>query len=144
MEAKYRRRAEKIVTSSIGGQMGMTVDDAAEGRCVVRMPAVGAVQNGAGRVHGGAITALIDSAATAAAWSYKGLGKNAWGTTISLTCNFLEAGKIADLIADARVKRRGRSTVFVEIDVSDTDDRTIAQGLVTYKLNPGEYNADIA
>ncbi len=88
-------------------------------------------------MHGGAITALIDNAATAAAWAYRGLGKEALGTTISLTCNFLNAGKAADLIADARVTRRGRSTVFVEIHVADTDDRAVAQGLVTYKLNPG-------
>lgn len=57
MEVKYRRRAEKIVTGSIGTQMGMTIDEAAEDRCVVRMPTDGTVQNGAGRVHGGAITA---------------------------------------------------------------------------------------
>lgn len=138
MEVEYRKRAEKIVTGSIGAQMGMTIDAAAEGHCVVRMPTNGAVQNGAGRVHGGAITALVDNAATAAAWSFKGLGKDPWGTTISLTCNFLNAGKTADLIADAHVKRRGRSTVFIEIDVSDDDEREIAQGLVTYKLNPGE------
>ena len=137
MEAKYRVRAEKIVGGSIGKQMHMTIDEATEGRCIVRMPTNGAVQNEAGRVHGGAITALIDNAATAAAWAYKGLGKDAWGTTISLTCNFLDAGQNADLIADARVKRRGRSTVFVEINVSDAENRDIAQGLVTYKLSPG-------
>lgn len=142
MEARFRARAEKIVRGSIGKDMGMSVDDAKEGHCVVRMPTDGAVQNGAGRVHGGAITALIDNAATAAAWAHEGLGKDAWGTTISLTCNFLDAGKSADLIADARVKRRGRSTVFIEINVSDTDERSIAQGLVTYKLNSGGRRAE--
>ena len=54
MEVKYRARAEKIVTGSIGKQMRMTIDHAAEGHCVVRMPTDGSVQNGAGRVHGGA------------------------------------------------------------------------------------------
>jgi acyl-CoA thioesterase len=137
MEAAYRSKAEGIIKGSLGGLLGMTVDEASEGRCVVRMPAEGEVQNGAGRVHGGAITALIDNAATAAAWAYKGLRDDAWGTTISLTCNFQGPGKTADLIADARVTQRGRSTVFVEIHVTDEDDRTIAQGLVTYKLNPG-------
>ena len=135
MKAKYRALAEKIVTGSIGKQMRMTIDDASEGNCIVRMPTDGAVQNEVGRDHGGAITTLIDNAATAAAWSYEGLDKGAWGTTISLTCNFLNPGKSADLIADAKVKRRGRSTVFVEINVCDTEDRDIAQGLVTYKLS---------
>jgi uncharacterized protein (TIGR00369 family) len=137
MDAAYRSKAELIVGGSLGGVLRMLVEEAAEGHCIVRMPTDGDVQNGTGRVHGGAITALIDSAATAAAWAYKDLGRNPRGTTVSLTCNFLDAGKTADLIADARVTRRGRSTVFVEINVSDTDDRAIAQGLVTYKLNPG-------
>ena len=137
MTTAYRSKAEKIVAGSLGGVLRMTVEEAAEGHCVIRMPADGAVQNGAGRVHGGAITALVDNAATAAAWAHKGLGRGARGTTVSLTCNFLDAGKTDDLIADARVTRRGRSMVFVEIAVSDTEDRAIAQGLVTYKLNAG-------
>ena len=138
MELRYRSRAEKVIAGSLGSILRMTVDEAAEGHCVVRMPTDGDVRNGAGRVHGGAITALIDNAATAAAWSYKDLGKDAWGTTISLTCNFLNAGKTGDLIADARVKRRGRSTVFVEINVSDNENNAIAQGLVAYKLSTGK------
>lgn len=138
MESRYRSRAEKVILGSLGGVLRMTVDEAAEGVCVVRMPTDGDVQNGNGRVHGGAITTLIDNAATAAAWSYKDLGKDAWGTTVSLTCNFVDAGKTGDLIADARVKRRGRSTVFIEINVSDCEERVIAQGMVIYKLSPGK------
>ncbi len=41
MEAAYQSRAEKIIAGSIGGLLGMTVDKAAEGRCVVRMPTDG-------------------------------------------------------------------------------------------------------
>lgn len=137
MAAAYKSQAERITGGSVGGLLGMTVEEATEGRCILRMPAGGNAVNGAGRVHGGAITSLIDNAATAAAWAYEGTTDKAWGTTISLTCNFIGAGKDADLLADARVKRRGRSMVFLEIDVSDTDDRVIAQGLVTYKFSPG-------
>lgn len=137
MSATYRPQAERIVGGSVGGLLGMTVEEVTEGRCVLRMPAGGEALNGAGRVHGGAITSLIDNAATAASWAYKGTTDKAWGTTISLTCNFMGAGKDADLIADARVKRRGRSMVFLEINVTDTNDTVIAQGLVTYKFSPG-------
>lgn len=137
METTYQTKAERIVNKNIGIFLGMTIDEVEEGHCAVRMPAAGDAQNGTGRVHGGAITALIDNAATAAAWAHSGLSEDARGTTISLTCNFLDAGKTADLIADARVVRRGRSMVFVEIDVTDADERAIAHGLVTYKLNPG-------
>lgn len=137
MNSAFHSKAQDIIGVSMGTLLGMQVVETSEGRCVIRMPAEGDVQNGVGRVHGGAITALIDNAATAAAWAHPGLGSDAMGTTISLNCNFLDAGKTADLIAEARVTRRGRSMVFLEIMVTDTDDRTIAQGLVTYKLNPG-------
>ena len=50
--------------------------------------------------------------------------------------DFLAAGSATDLTAEARVVRRGRSMVFIEIDVADSNQLAIAQGLVTYKLDP--------
>jgi uncharacterized protein (TIGR00369 family) len=137
MEAAYRSQAERIIGSSVGVLLGMTVEEVSEGRCLLRMPAEGNALNGAGIVHGGAITALVDNAAVAAAWLYEGTTDKARGATISLTCNFIGVGKGADLIADARVKRRGRSMIFLEVNVTDTNERDIAQGLVSYKFNPG-------
>ena len=85
-------------------------------------------------VHGGAISSLVDTAATIAAWSGLESLDNARGTTISLTVTFVAAARGRDLVADARVVRRGRTICFCEVTVLDGEDTTVAQGLVTYKL----------
>jgi uncharacterized protein (TIGR00369 family) len=85
-------------------------------------------------VHGGAISSLIDTAATVAAWSGLESADGARGTTVSLTVSFLAAARAQDLTADARVVKRGRSICFCEVDVTCADGRPVAKGLVTYKL----------
>ena len=85
-------------------------------------------------VHGGAISSLVDTAATIAAWSGLESLDNARGTTISLTVTFVAAARGRDLVADARVVRRGKTICFCEVNVLDGADMTVAQGLVTYKL----------
>ncbi len=136
MDDAYRAKIEHIIKGNLGSALRMTLADAGDGICTVRMPTDGNALNAADRVHGGAITVLIDTAATGAAWAHGELGRGARGTTVSLTCHFLAAGGAPELVAEARVVRRGRSMVFIEIDVADSDGKAIAQGLVTYKLDP--------
>ncbi len=87
-------------------------------------------------VHGGAVSALIDTAAMAASWSaieYDGVPPK--GTTVGLTVDFLAAARAQELLADARVLRRGKSLCFCEVKVNGAaDDTLVATGLVTYKL----------
>ena len=85
-------------------------------------------------VHGGAISSLVDTAATVAAWSGLDSLDNARGSTISMTVTFVAAARGRDLVADARVVRRGKTICFCEVDVQDGEGTTVAQGLITYKL----------
>jgi uncharacterized protein (TIGR00369 family) len=85
-------------------------------------------------VHGGAISSLVDTAATVAAWSGLESLDNARGTTVSLTFTLVAAARGRDVVADAHVVRRGRTICFCEVEVQDGDGTTVAQGLVTYKL----------
>ena len=70
-------------------------------------------------VHGGAISSLVDTAATLAAWSGLESLDNVRGTTISLAVTFMSAARGSDLVADARVVRRGKTICFCEVDVRD-------------------------
>ena len=86
-------------------------------------------------VHGGAVSALIDTAAMAASWSAIEFDEPPRGTTVGLAVDFLAAGRAQDLVADARVIRRGSSLCFCEVKVTGADDEAlVAAGLVTYKL----------
>jgi uncharacterized protein (TIGR00369 family) len=85
-------------------------------------------------VHGGAISTLVDVAATAAAWSAAEPESVTKGATVGFSVSLLRAARGQDLRADARVVRRGRSICFCEVDVVDAEGRGVAKGLVTYKL----------
>jgi uncharacterized protein (TIGR00369 family) len=86
-------------------------------------------------VHGGAIAGLVDTAATAAFWAKAGLSAGTRGTTIGFSLSFLSAGRGVDLLADARVRRRGREICNGEVLVRDAKGTEVAQAIVTYKMS---------
>jgi|SRR5215210_2642379 len=102
-------------------------------RARLTLPFKEAIATAGNVVHGGAISSLIDTAATLAAWSAEfDEMPQRWGTA-SMTVNFMRPAKGADLVADARVTRRGASLCFCEIEVR-AEDKFVASGLVTYNL----------
>jgi len=123
-----------ITGSPLGALLGMQLESVERDRVRVRLPFRAEVTTVGDIIHGGAISALIDTAATAAAWSAADLSANPRGTTIALTVNFLAAARGADIVADARVIQRGRSITVCEVDVTDPGERRVASALVTYKL----------
>ena len=89
-----------------------------------------------GLVHGGAIASLIDSAAALAIFS--GLDKPPKASaTIDLHMHYLAANADQDLIAEARVRRRGRSVVFVSVDVTTASGVAAAHGELSFQVIPG-------
>jgi uncharacterized protein (TIGR00369 family) len=87
-------------------------------------------------VHGGALSALVDTAAMAASWSAPEREEEGQlrGTTVGLSVDFVAAAQGQEVTADARVIRRGRSLCFCDVDVTDAGGRLVAKGIVTYKL----------
>ena len=85
-------------------------------------------------VHGGAIGALIDTAAMAAAWATDDVPENPAGSTVSLSVNFASAASGVDLRAEGRVAKRGGRLSFCEIDVTDPAGTVVAHGIATYRF----------
>jgi uncharacterized protein (TIGR00369 family) len=123
-----------IVRSPFGGLLGLEVDAVEADRVRVRLPFRAEVTTVGDVVHGGAISALIDTAATGAAWSAADLSASPRGTTIALTINVLAAARGQDLVADARVIQRGRTITVCEVVVEGANGQRVASALVTYKL----------
>ena len=86
-------------------------------------------------IHGGAILALVDCAATAAAWTTVEVARDYRGITVDLSGNFIAAGRSQALTADAKVIRRGGSLTFLECTVTNEDDDVVSKSLITYKLS---------
>ena len=85
-------------------------------------------------VHGGAIASLIDTPAMVAAWSDAEVLAKARGTTVNMTVSYLASAQQEGLQAIARVLRRGRSLVYLDVEVSTASEQLVAKGMVTYKL----------
>lgn len=85
-------------------------------------------------VHGGAIASLIDTAAGVAAWSDAQVPTKTRSTTVNLMVTYLAPAEQEDLQAVARVLHRGRTLVYLDVEVRSASGRAIAKGLVTYKL----------
>src|SRR4030095_3913051 len=94
-----------------GRVLGCELADAAPDRVVVRLPFRSEVTTVGDLVHGGAIGALVDVTATAAASSDFDLGRCPRGTTISLTINYLNGARGCDLTATGTIAKRGKSIV---------------------------------
>jgi uncharacterized protein (TIGR00369 family) len=85
-------------------------------------------------VHGGAIAALIDTAAMAAAWSTDEVPENPAGSTVSLSVNFASAASGVDLTATGKVAKRGGRLSFCEVSVIDPGGTVVAHGIATYRF----------
>jgi uncharacterized protein (TIGR00369 family) len=125
---------QKIVESPLGRLFGFQAQTIAPNEVAVRLPFRPEVTTVGDVVHGGAIAALVDTAAVAAVWSEADLTQHQRGATVSCTVNYLAAGRGQDLIAQARVIQRGRTLCVCEVDVRGADGTSVARALVTYKL----------
>ena len=89
---------------------------------------------GADRIHGGAISSLVDLAGTCACWAHPDLSDDHLGATVGFSINFLSLVKNVDLVAEAKVRRRGGTICVADISVFDRDQE-VAIAQLTYKLN---------
>lgn len=128
--------SEFLKHSPFVGHLGMELREIEDDRAVLSLPFTEELVTIGDIVHGGAVSALIDTAAVAAAWSsIEFEDEPPPGTTVSLTVDFLAAARAQELEADARVLRRGSSLCFCEVKVHGSGDgKLVASGLVTYKL----------
>jgi uncharacterized protein (TIGR00369 family) len=124
-----------IVGSPYGSLLGMELVEAVEDCAKVRLPYRKDLVTYGDTLHGGALSALVDVAATVSFWASPSVKPGAQGATIGFSINFTSAARGSDVVATARVRRRGREISTGEVAVHDADGREVAVALVTYKLS---------
>lgn len=124
-----------IVGAPLAALLGMQLVSVADDVVAVRLPFRPEVTTLGDLVHGGAIAALVDVTATAAAWTGADLARSPRGTTIGFSLNFLQGAVGTDLVATARVIQRGKSVQVIEVDVGNEAGAACARATVTYKLD---------
>ena len=127
--------ALRILSSPLSRALKMELVDAQREAVVTRMPFRMENTTVGDQIHGGAISAFIDTTATAAAWVGLDPGElPSFGTTVNLEVAFMAPARSQDLRATGTVPRRGRSICFCHVDVHDTNGELVAQGRAVYKL----------
>ena len=123
-----------IPNSPHAAELGISVISLGTDDAVLELPYKPELATIADVVHGGAISALVDTAAMAAAWATDDVPENPAGSTVSLSVNFASAASGVDLRAAAHVVRRGGRLSFCEVTVTDPDGTLVAHGIATYRF----------
>jgi uncharacterized protein (TIGR00369 family) len=133
--ASRRQIIEQFIPNSPhAAQLGIRLASIGTDEAVLELPFKPELATLGNVVHGGAIGALIDTAAMAAAWATDEVPENPAGSTVSLAVNFASAASGSDLRAYARVAKRGGRLSFCEVTVTDPDDTVVAHGIATYRF----------
>jgi uncharacterized protein (TIGR00369 family) len=120
--------------------LGMRVEESAPDFCRMRLPFRPALLRNGGIMHGGAIASLLDTAGVMAIKA--GMESEINGIpTITMTVNYLAPARETDVLAEARIIRRGRSLVFVEVKASSSSGELLATAQVVYKFGAREKSA---
>jgi uncharacterized protein (TIGR00369 family) len=117
--------------------LGFSLHSVEADRAVVALDVSERVVQAAARVHGGALAALVDTAATTACWATPDLPETPFGTTIGFSINYLAPGREGRILAEAQVIRRGRSISIADVFVRDAGGEALVRATVTYKLSLG-------
>jgi uncharacterized protein (TIGR00369 family) len=123
-----------LPASPFARRLGLEIEYLDAGGAELRLPFDAEHATFGDTVHGGAIAALIDTAGMVAAWGDDQPTDTPAGATVSMAVDYVAAARGTDLVARARVVRRGRSLCFVQVDVVDEDERVVATGLVTHRF----------
>jgi uncharacterized protein (TIGR00369 family) len=83
-------------------------------------------------MHGGAVFAAADAATGVAAMGLLAPGETL--TTIEMKINFIRTVPAGEVVAEAVILHRGRSTAVGEAEVKDAEGRLVAKALATYAI----------
>lgn len=131
MSADSPSHQAPLVSSPFAAFIGIAVlaADAGRARCEIRLQ--GHHLNNGGRVHGGVLTALADTAAGLAVRTLRPEGKQS--ATTDLNIAFIRPPLGDTITADAEVIHAGRRLLRVEISLS-SGDKLVARSNATFML----------
>jgi len=124
-EVNARRRKVMPVAELVGFELV----EVSEGRSVVTLETGPQHTNPMGTTHGGILCDIADSAMGIAFHSTLSPGESF--TTVELKINFFRPVWKAQLKAEGKVVRRGKTVGYVECEVSDENGRAIAKASST-------------
>jgi uncharacterized protein (TIGR00369 family) len=114
---------------SVAKLIGFSLTEAGEGRAVVTLEAGPQHANPMGTLHGGILCDIADAAMGIAFTST--LDTTESFTTVELKINFFRPVWKAELRAEGKVVRRGKTVGYVECEITDENGRAVAKASST-------------
>jgi uncharacterized protein (TIGR00369 family) len=105
--------------------------------CVLRLRYRPELTNGSPAIHGGVLATLADTA-VAFALSTNFDGKMGFATA-DMTIHYLRRAK-DDVLARARILKKGRRVNVGEVDIVDSGNRPVARALTTFLLTTSSFD----
>lgn len=131
-------QAQERIRGTFIEQIGFTLLTADDEHAVATMPFTPALQQLTGVFHAGALVTLADTTATFACmyWATGGLDGRAeqFPFTIQLSSNFIRNTNQGTVQAEAKPLHRGRTTMVVETQVTDTAGRLLIVVTTTHLM----------
>ncbi len=122
--------AARIAAAPYCVRLGVVVESLEPDRARIRIPYKDENSNPGKALHGGVPASTIDVAGVLAAASEE---RSHDAGTLDLSVCYLAAAIGEDIVAEARVLRRGKEIVYADVDVGTDAGKRIATGLVTYR-----------
>lgn len=111
--------------------LGVQAEHMEDGYVRTRLPLNPNLLNSRYDVHGGTLMSVMDFTLSSVSRSHDPLGFSV--ATIEMSTHFLDVAQ-GELVFEARVLRRGRSTVFSEGTVRDAAGTTVCVARATFRL----------
>jgi uncharacterized protein (TIGR00369 family) len=116
--------AQLVATMPFAVAVGVTIDAASKDEVRGRLPWAPERCTTAGLMHGGAVMTLADS--LGAVCAFFNLPEGASTSTISSATNFFRGVREGEVRGTARPLHVGRTTIVVQTDVRDANDKPVA------------------
>ena len=128
-------RLARLSEAPYAARLGVVVESVALDRARIRVPYKDENSNPGRALHGGVPASTISIAGVLAAATGFGAEVHDAGT-LDLSVNYLAAAIGEDIVAEARVLRRGKEIAYADVDVRNEGGKPIAKGLVTHRSLP--------
>ncbi len=135
--SEYLEELRRHYTGRFWGLVGIEMTAAEEGHVVGCVELRDEHLNSHSVAHGGVISSLIDSVAGGCVRTLRTPDeiRARPHVTSDLHVSYLAAAAGARLVAEGQVVKRGRTAIFIEVDVRDDSGRLVARGMVTYVIS---------
>jgi uncharacterized protein (TIGR00369 family) len=113
--------------------LGIRIDELTPDHVVLRMPHDPDHDNGNATLNGGATGSLINVAGAMAAWTGIDFDTDPVLRTVDMSVQYLSAVIGEDVLAKARILKRGRDVFFLDVALATPEGRPVCQGLMIYR-----------